>query len=297
MNSHYILLAAALFTFSTVGAKQASDTLIVVEQPQRVIINETNHDVKVTVEGQKGNSNYHYEYSTQLGNDSIFETNETNDMSILLPFQKKLEQRHREKNNYHKYHLPDLAIGFSTAVNGASGINTTLGSGIEIGFTPILITGPNLGKHWSTMMGIGFDWRNYRMTGDNRFIKTNNHISIDTYPAEADIQFSRIKTFSIQIPFLFEWNTKLDHKNFFLNFGPVVDINTYASMKTRYTLNGIKYKDFNDHIHQAPFTADLFASTGIDNFGIYLRWSPLHVLKTDFAPRFEPLSFGFSFSF
>ena len=297
MKTKYIFMAAALLATGTAKASQAGDTTIIVEKPDKVILNETSQDVKVTVEGQKGNPNYHYEYTAQLGKDSIFETSETNDVGILLPFQKRFENRYGREQNFHEYHLPDFTIGFSTAVNGASGVSTSVGSGVEIGFTPILISGPNLGKHWSTLTGIGFDWRNYRMTGDTRFVKNGNSISLDGYPAGSNIKFSRIKIFSIQIPLLAEWNTKSHGKDFFFNAGPVLCINTYASLKTRYKLDGVKYKDFDKHIHPVPFTADLFASAGIDDVGIYIRWSPFHVLQTDFGPRFNTLSFGLTFSF
>ena len=43
-------------------------------------------------------------------------------------------------------------------------------------------------------VGVGVDWRNYRITGDQRFVQNNRVVTFDSYPANSNPQFSRIKS-------------------------------------------------------------------------------------------------------
>ena len=142
----------------------------------------------------------------------------------------------------------------------------------------------------SLSIGVACSWRNYRMTGKQRFIKDpGNDMSIGAYPEGADIQFSRIKVFSWSVPVMFTHKTK---NNFSFSFGPIINFNTHASMKTRYKLNGEKFKLTDDNIHQTPVTVDIQASFGFNTLGFYVKYSPCKVLDTTYGPEFSALSVG-----
>ena len=34
-------------------------------------------------------------------------------------------------------------------------------------------------------VGVGVDWRNYRITGDQRFVQNNRVVTFDSYPANS----------------------------------------------------------------------------------------------------------------
>lgn len=128
------------------------------------------------------------------------------------------------------------------------------------------------------------------MTGKQRFIKdSGTDMSIGAYPEGADIQFSRIKVFSWAVPVMFTHETK---NNFNFSFGPIINFNTHASMKTRYKLNGEKYKLTDDNIHQTPVTVDIQASFGFKTLGFYVKYSPCNVLDNTYGPEFSALSVG-----
>lgn len=252
-----------------------------------MIIKETAHDVSVNIEGRKDNADYRYNYNAASGKEKTFSVIETDDAGgLLLPFQ---------KSNFGGT-FPTLVFGASNAVNGEHGIRTDFGSGMEIGFYLAEIEGPKLNNHWMLAMNFGFLWRNYRMTDDCRFLKTRNKVIITSYPDGSNIQFSRIKTFSLQVPIVFIWQGKVPHYTFNVCIGPILSWNTYASIKTRYKLNGKKYKEFDKNIHQAPVSLDLFGNMSCNDIGFYVRWSPFNVLQTHSAPRFNSFSCGISLS-
>ena len=138
-------------------------------------------------------------------------------------------------------------------------------------------------------MGFGLNWKNWRMTSRNRFIKDNGNIVIGDYPENADIQFSRIKVFSLTVPLTY---TQHIYDKIYLSVGPIININTHASIKTRYKEDGVKVKETDSNIHQSPITVDLMANLRFKSIGLYFKYSPNNVLDTDYAPKFKSISTG-----
>ena len=143
-------------------------------------------------------------------------------------------------------------------------------------------------------IGLGLNWKNYRMTDRNRFIPEGNDIVIGPYPEGAAIEFSRLKVFSWTVPMLmsYEFNDWLR-----LRFGPVVNINTHASLKTRYSLEGEGKKETHNLQHYNRMTVDLMGAVCIKGLGFYVKYSPCEVLDTDYAPSFKGISTGLILGF
>ena len=289
MNKKIIITAAcSLFLLGT-SAKELNDTTIVVENPNRVTVEETKGEVKITAEGAKDNPAYRLERSYELNTGGLTVIRERTSWDISLPVINKIKQKKYKRD----YHLQDFYVGFASTVNADPGLSNTFGSSLEIGFTPFEISGPTLAPGLGCMLGVGFAWRNTRLTGSTRFVKTGSQLETATYPEGADIQFSRIKTFSITVPLLLEWqhdfakNTQL-----WIQAGPMFNFTTYASMKTRYKLDGEKHKEFDKNIHQTPLTVDIYGAIGINDIGLYCRYAPCHILKTAYNPAFSTISFG-----
>lgn len=289
MKKEMILLAVGMTMIFTVNAAETTDTVIVVEQPQKVIIQETPQTMEVNVEGKKGNAGYRLQRLRALPDCGITVVKESNSWNFSLPFQNMKKREYGKM----KCHVPDFAFGFSSAINGTKGLTTPLGSSVEFSFYPAEFSGPTIARNLGIVLGLGFAWRNYRMTGHTRFLKEDDQLVLSPYPNGADIQFSRIKTFSLVMPVLMEWQHRLNYKRlFWLNGGMLVNFNTYASCKTRYKVDGQKVKEFDKNIHQQPVTLDLYTSFGFNDLGFYLRYSPFHVLCGDYSPTFSSLSFG-----
>ena len=82
-----------------------------------------------------------------------------------------------------------------------------------------------------------------------------------------------------------------------VNVAAILKVNTYASLKTRYTLDGRDYKEFSKDIRQKPVSVDLMAGVGWKFLGVYAKYDPCRVLNKDFAPRFNAFSAGLTFFF
>lgn len=295
MKSYYFIgLACSMLTLAAQASEQ-NDTTLFVRNPDCVTVEEGNGQMKVTVEGMPGNATFRVERCRELKDNGITVVRERTNWGIDLPFISGKNKRHYKDIDCH---LPEFFIGFSSMVNADNGLHSTFGSSVEIGFTALQISGPMLAENLSIASGLGFTWRNYRMTGYTRFVKKGSNLLLDNYPENADIQFSRIKTFSLTVPLLLEWHHRLSKKSLlWIQAGPLFNFTTYASMKTRYKLDGQKHKEFDKNIHQEPITVDLYGTVGINNVGLYCRYAPYRILKRAYNPAFSSLSFGIALSF
>ncbi len=289
MKTRFLMAIAGIMLMLGAHAAEQNDTTLFVSHPDRVTIEEQDGQMKVTVEGRPGDAAFRKEYRRELKSDGITVVRERTGWNFDLPLIKNIKPSNRKMS----YHLQNFFVGFSSMTNADHGLHSTFGSSVEIGFTPISIEGPILTENLGIVFGLGFAWRNYRMTGKTRFVKNGNQLSLDSYPENADIQFSRIKTFSLTVPLLLEGHHRLSKKsNLWIQAGPLINFTTYASMKTRYKLDGQKHKEFDKNIHQEPITVDLYGAIGINNIGIYCRYAPCRILKRDYNPAFSTLSFG-----
>jgi hypothetical protein len=141
----------------------------------------------------------------------------------------------------------------------------------------------------SVSLGVGIDWKNYRMTGDTRFVKApDGNVALDTYPLQVSPDFSRIKVFSLtaNLGYTHEFD-----EDFWIGFGPVVNFNVYGSILTEYSMYGDDIKRKEKDIRQRPITIDWMLRLGIMGVPLYLKYSGDNVLK-DGGVKFRSLSFG-----
>lgn len=264
-----------------------NDTLIVIKHPEKVTIQKGKDRFGIEIEGREGESDFRYSHKMEVASNSSVITEEQNpNWDFKIPFLNKKEK----KRSTNEIRFGSFGFGWVNAVNVAEGLNVDMGSSYELMIDHLLSW-----KYdpWysgtSFSIGFGLNWKNYRMTGGTRFIKEGAKIVLGDYPEGADIKFSRIKVFSLTVPLMV---SQVLSRKISLSVGPVVNFNTHASMKTRYTLNGKKEKLTDNNIHQNRVTVDLMALLNIKSVGLYVKYSPTNVLDTEYGPKFKSLSTG-----
>ena len=183
-----------------------------------------------------------------------------------------------------------LGIGFVSPHNVSSGMDFPFGKSWEIFFTPIVFElYMNKAKGDLISLGMGFDWRNYRMTDNVRFVTNGaGNVELGSYPTGATPQFSRVKVFSLSFPLLYEHKF---NRQWGLGIGPVFNWNTYGSIKTRFKKDGDKQKLVEKPIGQRKFTIDAMFILENPIVDLYLKYSPMDVLK-DNDVNFQSMSIG-----
>lgn len=266
-------------------AQTSQDTTIVVNNAKKVTIEKSNHSLAVKVEGTEENPSYFYSQQMEVDSTAAVITKEKNaDWDFTIPFKKNKPRKYYMTND-----ITSLGIGMVNAINTPENLNIDMGASYEFSIDNLLRCCYNLIPTTSVSLGFGLNWKNYRMTGHTRFIQEGNNLCLDKYPEGADIKFSRLKIFSITVPLLIH---QAIGRKAALSLGPVVNINTYGSLKTRYVLNNEKIKEKSKDIHQNSTTIDFMAKIHLGEIGFYAKYSPSSVLNPDFGPKFNSFSAG-----
>ena len=295
MNKKTIALVTLMMSVTSVFAQQ--ETFL---QPQKVVIESNSDSMSITIEGRQGEPDFEYSRTVYLAQDEVVVTRERRTASIEfnIPFMnntKTKEKSYSENKSHSKVKMRGFGVGFVDALETPTGMNVDMGASYEL-MVPSIFEWAWYPGHssFNLSIGIGLNWKNYRMTDRNRFIPEGNDILIGPYPEGATIEFSRLKVFSWTVPMLmsYEFNDWVEFR-----LGPVVNLNTHASLKTRYSLNEEGKKETHNLKHYNRLTIDLMGAVCIKRLAYYVKYSPCDVLDIDYAPGFKGISSGLILGF
>lgn len=287
----FLTLMAAVTT-----AFAAENDTLVIEKPQRVTIITGDSLQSIRVKGKEGDNSFDYQNTIQLI-DSNYVSTETYNKSLwdLMPFGKKKDCEKR--GNMQFALIASFSVGFTTAVGAADGVNIPVGPSWEFMWDIAQIqVRPWKERNHYFYTGFGLDWRNYRMTDQNRFVEQpDGQIVATPYPQGSNPDFSRIKVLSLTVPFTYGFFPFKQGLFRGFEIGPVLNFNVYSSIKTRYSIDGEKQKDITKGLHRNPVTVDFMVKLQMKYFNIYAKYSPCNVLDTVYGPKFRSVSFGVGF--
>lgn len=287
------LLLSALWGASVAMAQESADT-IVIENANKVVVASDNNSMSVEVIGRQDDPDYHFIKELETEPDGFNVSRESNsDFDFRFPFSNTPDEssRHAEFTI-----APTLSVGLVSALGGPSALDTNFGKSVEITWHAANFSVWPGGKHWHFSTGLWFNWKNYRMTGSTRFDRTEDgHVVLTPYPENADIKFSRVHTLSYQIPLLAHYRIS---KQFKVAGGVLFNFNGHGNLKTRYTLDGTRYKDRDREVHLNGFTTDIIGIASFKSYlGVYIKYSPNNVLDISRGPKFHGISTGFIWNF
>ena len=189
-----------------------------------------------------------------------------------------------------------FSFGFIGGVNQDKDVSIDMGQSYEIEWGDVLSSKVRIGKKDFLRIGLGFDWRNYRVTDFKMFAKDERGIiTMQDYPEGVEPKFSRIHTFSLSIPLKYYHYL---NKNIFFAAGPELYFTPYGSLKTRYyDENGEKQKITAGNVHQNRFSVGIGAEIIIHHVGIYYKYNPFKVLQSSYGPGFSSMTTGIKVAF
>ena len=274
----FLSFVICCLSFSSIAAQ--TDTLVI-NEPNKVTIVSNDSLQRVIVNGRRGDSDFVYQNTIRLV-DGNYESNVSisRDHWELIPSlpvgrSRKTDDDGTNRFGHRNVITSHLGIGFTAPTKADSRLDFSTFKSWEF-FANIIQWDHAMDRRWRDMFsfGLGIDWRNYRITDD--------------YPLEFEPKFSRIKVFSLTATLRYEHDFGY---GFAIGFGPVVNFNTYASIKTRYKFLGEKQKRIEKNIRERPITIDWMLNMRIADFPFYVKYSNDDVLK-DGGVKFRSLSFG-----
>lgn len=284
---------AALLLAASAGATELNDTLLDLRDAHRVVLTEDSSRIDLQVFGRGADSTFRYDYNANYSENasSLVRSGSRGWDFSNIQLGKKRPGRWSTE-----FRMGGLGFGFVSGLGAPAGLDVDMASSYEIFADLVSFHRVSPDQHHDFSLGFGLDWRNFRMTGTNRFVKEGAAISVAPYPDGAEADFSRIKVFSLTFPFRYSYNFGSGRK-WNVNVAAILKVNTYASLKTRYSLDGRDYKEFSKDIRQKPVSVDLMAGFGWKFLGVYVKYDPCRVLNKAFTPRFNALTTGLTFFF
>ena len=283
MKKSFSLLTLALAALPAAAALP-EDTVVTVTRPDSVILLQSDSTVHLSIYGREDDDTYRFDYDKKFSPEGRVVTHQkTSGLDFTLPFLRPEGQRGKSY-----FSMGGVGFGFVNALGAPDPMNVNMAASYEV-FADLLTYGRYVGPHADLSIGFGINWRNYRMNGRTRFVMNGDCIGLSPYPDGADIDFSRIKVFSLTFPFRY---TQHLSKHFTYSLAAILNVNTYASLKTHYTLDGEKHHSVFKDIRQTPVTVDFMGQVQFHSVGLYVKYSPCRILNTDFGPDFSHLSAG-----
>ena len=281
-----ILFFVAMLSVAT--AKAASfmppDTLVV-NKPNRVTVITTDSMQTIHIEGRDGNPEYNYRNTLQLVDSNYVSTSGIdNDFSFSIgPLHNK-----KCKETYPKR---QISMHFYAGFNGAPGMPNSVDISTfrswELWW--VIAQYDYSTRHHGFSAGFGVDWRNYRTRDDVRFVLDGDeHLGLTGYDDGMRPKFSRIKVFSLTFPVQYVYRAG----KFGFSLGPVINLNTHASVLSKWKEEGRTVKESHKGVHVNPVTVDLMATLHAPFGNYYFKYSPSHLVKDGWGLRFHTLSFG-----
>ncbi len=293
----YLLVLSLLLTLKAYASAEVPDTLISVDSPSKIIITESSQGTRITVTDNKSGTEESYLVEYTPG--AKVSTSRKSSLSIFnLPGLDCMKGKEKCRCSGSKWSVgaDGLCIGLTEAHSQTGGGGLQWSKSFEISWLSCF----NIGYSFSRSriyLGLGFDWRNYKATADGRWLVASESGDVEwgEAPEDAWVRFSRLKVFSLQMPLLYQW--RIPKSRLKLKLGPILNFNTYSSLKGVYEdSSGKRNEYFTKNFDRNPTTLDFFGSITYRSFlGIYVRYSPMKVLKETSPINFTPFTIGIGF--
>lgn len=267
----------------------AADTVVVVDNPHRIIITEQpGGSMGVEVQGSGSNDSFIYRYSAK----QTPKADGDDDDNLSIPFLSSLtgkELKPASKPSVEWF----TAFGMHYGFMNMSGVGDmcNMGSSVELGLLCPISLSVIFPHSWRITTGVGFGWKNYRLNFDRCFTKdADGRLTLGTYDPDTYSHLSRLKIFYLDVPLLLRkaWG------DFSLSAGAVLCFNVHGTALTRYREGEREIRWCQGGIGQHKVSLDLMAAAQFNEIGLYVKYNPCHVLKTGNIPEFRSFSIGFS---
>ncbi len=148
--------------------------------------------------------------------------------------------------------------------------------------------------------GLGFEFSNYRFSGNNRLVDDANGLTFfeDTV---ANFSKSKLTASYLTIPLLLEVQfpkSAKKSKRFFVSAGLVAQLKLTSHTKYVYYEGNKKIKDKEkEDFYLSPYLVYATVMAGYKDFSIYAKYSPIELFEVNKGPVLYPVSAGVTFHF
>ncbi len=280
-----MLLMSVAAVMVSAQSPEPVDTLLVADKAEQVTVTSADNGVVVTITNYDG-KDMDYVYRSQM-TDSAADKDE---WILNIPGFLKRPRLYRTDTEAVSY---GLYFGFINALDTPGNLDLATGRSIEWGMLNVLgweYRPWRNGPRWSAGVGFGFSiYRTHK--GGTRFYKNSDgDFVVDGYPENTQGRHSRLQIFHLDVPLMM---TQRLYRKWAVRLGAVVNFNLHASANSDYDYDGIEIKESYKGLQQRKVTVGLMGAVGMTgNFALYVKYSPMSVMKSGYGPEIKSLSFG-----
>ena len=293
-----ISLSFILFLSATAfAASEAPDTLMMVDTPSKVIITESPEGTMLNVTDSVSGSQK--TYIVEYASGSKVSTSQSTNRSVFkIPLLDGGEFANKcgKRGSGWTMSIDGVCVGLTNALGQTGGGGLQWSKSFEISWLSCLNVGYDT-TNWRIYLGLGFDWRNYKSTLNGQWLvpSASKGVEWGSAPEGAVVRSTNLKVFSLQMPLMYVWAVPKSSLKF--KGGPILCFNTHSSIKGSYDDEaGNRCEYITENFKRNPVTLDLFGSFTYHNaIGVYVRYSPMKVLKDPSPINFTPFTVGVGF--
>lgn len=192
-------------------------------------------------------------------------------------------------------------IGWNFAPRHLPNAPVEAGKSWEIGWFQIAGARYKASQLTSVSIGVGMDWKNYKITTPDYYFSPDGNGGIDAlpYPSGVEPRYSRIKIFTLSLPLMLKQKMpfRLYGTRQWIAVGASLGYSPHGSVLTRWTDDtGRRVRLSDNKIGHRRWTWELIGILGVSNdVGVYVRYQPMSVLRGKGQPDFRSLSTGLIF--
>ena len=291
MTRKLLITIATLVGFCmTSNAELKGDTLII-EQVEKVKIETRDTVQRIVISGAKDDPYFQYVQRISIPDTSAVHRKIKNVKNF-----NKIKIENNCKNTESKRSISlHMALGLNTMTSAPSDYSFKLFPSLEYNLGVTFDYSP-FGRKNEWSIGIGVDWRYYRMSND-KFLAKNDAGVLELYPYgdEQPDRQTHLSAFSLQVPLLYTHYFN-NNRKWGVTLGGIVNFNTGAHAERKFTYDGEDYTVETGSIHQRPVTVDLMAAVRTpSSLYLYVKYCPMTFFKNNQGAKMHQLSFGVGF--
>lgn len=192
----------------------------------------------------------------------------------------------------------NLGFGLISAQKAPRCMGLEMGKSWEISWLDMLAVEYRPIRYGTLIMGVGMDWRNFKTSdGSARFYSDGGNVTYGPFQDGVTPVNSRLKVTTLGLSLRwrqstgvrFPWGGRMNFEA-----GAIFNLTTHASLKTRWKdADGNEVEEYNKGLNYRRFTVDLYGRVAFCRWAsVYVRYSPMSVLRKGGSPEFYPLSTG-----
>lgn len=286
-------LVATLFAANT---NAQTDTLVV-RQPEEVKVITTGDTLNISIEGSKENPLYYYNKTVVVDTEKEEVTTTSKNVGSGLGWDFSLLEGRNSTPQIELSLRAQMYVGWNFMLNKPSDMKQNWFKSLEAGIDIFHLAFYPRNNKWWMSIDWGIVLSQYRLKDNMMTTAPDGTIVMAPYPNESSSQSSSFRTLSGGLTFMGHYQLAKDHS---IGLGLVWNskLMDNCSYKTKYTLpDGTSVTDMNE----LPVRSNLFSIKAeymfINRVGIYLRYTPMSMFKTDKAPKFNELNVGLQVRF